>query len=105
MTYPSLATSSTYTIKPNECDYLDWTCLLVDQKNAIEGVAGRHMYIGVGAIKGRDETLRQIAKGREKNVTGFSVYSFSQVDAFAGWSILGTGLFKYPATIPAMPWK
>ena len=105
MTYPSLASSGTYTIKPRECDYLDWTCLLMDHKAAIEGVAGRHMYIGVGAIKGRTESLNQIAKGREKQVTGFSVYSFSQVDSWAGWSILANGPFKYPATIPVMGWK
>jgi uncharacterized lipoprotein YddW (UPF0748 family) len=105
MTYPSLATSGTYTIKPRECDYLDWTCLLVDHKAAIEGVAGRHMYIGVGAIKGQAETLNQIATGREKQVTGFSVYSFSQVDGWNGWPILASGPFRYPATIPVMGWK
>lgn len=105
MTYPSLATSGTYTIKPRECDYLDWTCLLMDHKAAIEGVSGRHLYIGVGAIKGQVESLNQIAKGREKQVTGFSVYSFSQVDGWAGWSILANGPFKYPATIPVMGWK
>ncbi|MBA3672946.1 MAG: family 10 glycosylhydrolase, partial [Gemmatimonadaceae bacterium] len=105
MTYPASSTSTSYVVKSRECDPLDWVCLLVDHKNAIEGGAGRHVYIGVGAIKGKDETLLQIQKGREKGTTGFSVYSFSQVDAFAGWSILGDGPFRYPATIPVMSWK
>jgi uncharacterized lipoprotein YddW (UPF0748 family)/uncharacterized protein YjdB len=105
MTYPSLSTSSTYTIMATECAPLDWTCLLMDQKKRVETDGHRHMYIGVGAIKGRDESLRQIAKGRERQVTGFSVYSFSQVEGWNGWPILAVGPFKYPAAIPAMPWK
>jgi hypothetical protein len=39
-----------------------------------------------------------------------SVYSYSQVDnasnnCFDCWAKLAAGPFKYPATIPAMPWK
>jgi uncharacterized lipoprotein YddW (UPF0748 family) len=110
MTYPGTATSATYTIMATECASLDWTCLLMDQKNRVEQIGRRHMYIGVGAIKGEAEIMRQIAKGRERQVTGFSVYSFSQVDNAQNncvncWAKLAAGPFKYPATIPSMPWK
>ena len=105
MTYPSLSTSATYTIMTRECAPLDWVCLLMDHKKRVEQVGQRHMYIGVGAIKGQVESLKQIAMGRERQVTGFAVYSFSQVDSWNGWPILAAGPFRYPATIPAMPWK
>lgn len=105
MTYPGSATSTSFTVKDVLCANLDWTCLLNEHRAQIEQGAGKHVYIGVGAIKGWEEVQKQLAKGREQFVNGFSFYSFSQVDAFDGWGLLAAGYFKFPALIPAMPWK
>lgn len=105
MTYPASATSTSYTVKSDLCANLDWTCLLNEHRLLIEQGAGRHVYIGVGAIKGWSEVQLQLAKGREQFATGFSFYSFSQVDAFNGWTLLAESYFKFPAVIPAMGWK
>ena len=105
MTYPASATSTSFIVKDVLCSNLDWVCLLNEHRAQIEQGAGRHVYIGVGAIKGWDEVQKQLAKGREQFVNGFSFYSYSQVDAFDGWPLLKAGYFKFPALIPAMPWK
>ena len=114
MTYPASRTSATYTVTNASCPSLDWTCLLNDHRAAFEQTAGRHVYIGVGAIKGWTEVQKQMDKGRAQLATGYSFYSYSQVDtvlfapgqpAGSGWTLLGNSYFKYPAVVPAMPWK
>jgi uncharacterized lipoprotein YddW (UPF0748 family) len=105
MTYPASATSTSYIVKDALCSNLDWVCLLNDHRLGIESAAGRHVYIGVGAIKGWAEVQKQLIKGREQLATGYSFYSYSQVDAFDGWTQLSNSYFKYPAIIPPMSWK
>lgn len=104
MTYPATATSVSYLIKPTECASLDWVCLYKYHRTQIEQNAGRQVYIGVTAIRGAPDMTAEIAKARELHAYGMSVYSYSLVDAFDGWSVLANGLFKFPATIPARPW-
>jgi uncharacterized lipoprotein YddW (UPF0748 family) len=104
MNYPATAASTSWTVKAY-CSNTDWTCVMDDHIERIEKQSGRQVYVGVGAIKGWDEVKRQIDLAHDRAITGMSVYSFSQVDAFNGWPLLAAGPFKYPATIPAMPWK
>lgn len=105
MIYPATAASTSWTVK-EYCTNTDWTCTMDDHIQRIEGQAGRHVYVGVGAIKGWAEVQKQIALAHDRSVHGISVYSFSQVDAIPnGWSLLGTGPFKHPATVPEMSWK
>ncbi len=107
MTYPASTGSASYVVKPNVCDFLDWECLFDDHRAVIEGRDHRHVYIGVGAIKGWAEMDRQIAIARRDGATGISVYSYGTMEANSptAWANLANGYFKYPATIPAMPWK
>jgi uncharacterized lipoprotein YddW (UPF0748 family) len=105
MNYPATAASTSWTVKAY-CSNTDWTCVMDDHIARIERQAGRHVYVGVGAIKGWDEMKRQIDLAHDRAITGMSVYSFSQVDAIPnGWAQLAAGPFKHKATIPAMPWK
>jgi uncharacterized lipoprotein YddW (UPF0748 family) len=105
MNYPATATSTSWTVKAY-CSNTDWTCVMDDHIARIERQAGRHVYVGVGAIKGWDEMKRQIDLAHDRAITGMSVYSFSQVDAIPnGWTLLREGPFKHKATIPAMSWK
>lgn len=103
MTYPG-APSTTYTVK-SYCTLTDWTCLLDDQRAGIETAAGRHVYIGVGAVNGWSQVELQIKTGRQRQVTGFSVYNYTQVNSINGWALLKADLFKYPASIPPRTWK
>jgi uncharacterized lipoprotein YddW (UPF0748 family) len=106
MNYPATAASTSWTVKATYCSNLDWTCVMDDHIARIEKGAGRQVYVGVGAIKGWDETKRQIDLAHDRVATGVSVYSFSQVDAIPnGWALLAAGPFKNPATVPAMAWK
>lgn len=107
MTYPATSGSLSYVVKPNYCDTLDWECLLDDHRNTIEAQHHRQVYIGIGAIKGWDELSRQMAIARRKGATGISVYSYGTIETYApsAWTNLANGYFRYPATIPAMPWK
>ena len=106
MTYPGSATSESFVIKPKLCDNLDWLCMLDAHRSSIETATGRHMYIGVAAIKGWSVMAAEIEAARARGVTGMSVYSYNQVKAIPGsWDTLANGYFKYPATIPRMPWK
>lgn len=105
MNYPATATSTSWTVKAY-CSNTDWTCVMDDHIQRIEGQAGRQVYVGVAAIKGWDEMKRQIDLAHARAITGMSVYSFSLVDAIPNaWAQLAAGPFKYPATIPAMAWK
>ena len=105
MNYPATATSASWTVKAY-CSNTDWTCVMDDHIRRIERQAGRHVYVGVGAIRGWDEMKRQIDLAHDRAATGVSVYSFSQVDAIAnGWAQLAAGPFKHEATLPAMGWK
>ena len=116
MIYPATVASTSWTLKPGSgaCSTalkaLDWTCTVMNHRRRIEQGTGRPVYVGVGAIKGWTEIEGQINQGHAMMVTGFSVYSFSQVDNAQGncvdcWAKLAAGPFRYPATIPAMPWK
>jgi len=105
MNYPATASSTSWTVK-DYCSNTDWTCVMDDHIRRIERQAGRHVYVGVGAIKGWDETKRQIDLAHDRGISGVSVYSFSQVDAIPnGWAQLAAGPFKNKATLPAMGWK
>ncbi len=109
MNYPATAASTSWTVKAY-CSNTDWTCVMDDHIQRIERTAGRHSYVGVGAIKGWDEMLRQINLAHDRSATGVSVYSFSQVDNAQGncsncWARLAEGPFRHKATIPAMSWK
>ncbi len=105
MNYPATAASTSWTVKAY-CSNTDWTCVMDDHIQRIERQAGRHVYVGVGAIKGWAEIQSQVSLARERQATGMAFYSFSQVDAIPNaWTMLGTGAFKNKATIPAMPWK
>jgi uncharacterized lipoprotein YddW (UPF0748 family) len=98
MTYPGSAASVSYIIKPTYCASLDWLCLFDDH--------GRHMYIGVGAIRGWPDMAAEIEAARARGATGMSVYNYGTANAIPNvWTTLANGYFKYPATIPAMPWK
>ena len=105
MNYPATATSASWTVKAY-CSNTDWTCVMDDHIQRIEGQAGRQVYVGVAAIRGWDEMKQQIDLAHSRAITGMSVYSFSLVDAIPNaWAQLAAGPFKYPATIPVMPWK
>jgi uncharacterized lipoprotein YddW (UPF0748 family) len=105
MNYPATATSTSWTVKAY-CSNTDWTCVLDDHLQRIQGATGRHVYVGVGAIRGWAEMSTQLALAHDRQVTGISVYSFSLVDAIPnGWAMLAAGHFKNPATIPVMGWK
>jgi uncharacterized lipoprotein YddW (UPF0748 family) len=105
MNYPASATSASWTVKAY-CSNTDWTCVMDDHIRRIERQAGRHVYVGVGAIRGWTEMKTQIDLAHDRSVTGMSVYSFSQVDAIPNaWAQLAAGPFKNPATLPAMSWK
>ena len=116
MIYPATLTSTSWILKPGPgtctavAKRLDWTCTVMNHRRRIEQGTGRPVYVGVGAIKGWTEIEGQINQGHAMQVTGFSVYSYSQVDNAQNncdqcWAKLAAGPFKYPATIPAMPWK
>jgi uncharacterized lipoprotein YddW (UPF0748 family) len=105
MNYPATAASTSWTVKAY-CSNTDWACVMDDHIRRIEGQAGRHVYVGVGAIKGWDETKAQIDLAHDRVATGVSVYSFSQVDAIPnGWALLAAGPFKHKAEVPVMGWK
>jgi hypothetical protein len=105
MNYPATAASTSWTVKAY-CSNTDWACVLDDHVARIERGAGRHVYVGVGAIKGWDEVKLQLGVARDRAATGVAFYSFSQVDAIPdGWRLLGDGPFRHPATIPPMRWK
>lgn len=107
MTYPASAASGSYTVKNTYCAVLDWECLYDDHRAVIEKQHHRHVYIGVGAIKGWPEMDRQIAIARRTGATGIAVYSYGTMQTYSptAWANLTNGYFRYPATIPAMPWK
>ncbi len=105
MNYPATAASLSWTVKAY-CSNTDWTCVMDEHINRIERTAGRHVYVGVGAIKGWTEVQKQLTLAHDRSVSGVSVYSFSQVDAIpGGWSLLAAGPFKNRATVPEMPWR
>jgi uncharacterized lipoprotein YddW (UPF0748 family) len=105
MNYPATAASTSWTVKAY-CSNTDWTCVLDDHRLRIEQQAGRHVYVGVGAIKGWTEMSKQLDLAHDRAATGVSVYSFSLVDAIPnGWSLLAGGPFKNMAMIPGMSWK
>lgn len=105
MNYPATATSTSWTGK-TYCSNTDWTCVMDDHIARIERQSGRQVYVGVGAIKGWVEVSKQLDRAHDRNATGVSVYSYSQVDAIPNsWSLLASGPFKNKASIPAMGWK
>ena len=105
MNYPATPTSTSWTVKAY-CSNTDWTCVMDDHIQRIEGQARRQVYVGVAAIKGWDEMKQQIDLAHSRAITGMSVYSYSLVEAIPNaWAQLAAGPFRYPATIPAMPWK
>jgi uncharacterized lipoprotein YddW (UPF0748 family) len=116
MIYPATVGSTSWTLKPGpgECTApakaLDWTCTVANHRRRVEQGTGRPVYVGVGAIKGWTEIAGQLDQGHALQVTGFAVYSYSQVDNAQGncvdcWAKLAAGPFKNKAIIPAMPWK
>ena len=106
MMYPGSATSTSYIIKPTYCATLDWLCLLDEHRQVIEGRDGRHVYVGVGAIRGWPDLSAELAAARQREVTGVSIYNYGTLNAIANsWDLLANGYFSYPATIPPMPWK
>ena len=106
MAYPASATSTSWTVKTPECANVDWTCALEQQRARIEGQGGRHVYVGVGAIRGWADMEQQIGIGHARGVNGFSVFDYTKVAAIPdAWNRLANGPFRYKATIPAMPWK
>ena len=106
MAYPASAASTSWTVKTPECANVDWTCALDQQRARIEVAGGRHVYIGVGAIRGWADMEQQIGIGHARGVNGFSVFDYTKVAAIPdAWNRLANGPFRYKATIPAMPWK
>lgn len=107
MTYPASTGSVSYVVKDSYCASLDWDCLFDQHREVIEGRDQRHVYIGIGAIKGWAEMAKQIEIARRKGATGISVYSYGTIQSQSptAWANLEQGYFKYPATIPPMPWK
>lgn len=105
MNYPATAASLSWTVKAY-CSNTDWTCVLDDHIQRIEKTAGRHVYVGIGAIKGWTEMQKQITLAHDRSATGLSVYSYSLVDAIPNaWAQLANGPFKHKAAIPVMTWK
>lgn len=105
MNYPASAGSTSWTVKAY-CSNTDWTCMLDDHIQRIEGMTGRHVYVGVGAIKGWLEMETQLNLAHDRSATGMSVYSYSQVDLIPnGWTLLAAGPFKNKAAVPVMSWK
>lgn len=105
MNYPATATSASWTVKAY-CSNTDWTCVMDDHIQRIERGAGRHVYVGVGAIRGWDEMKRQIDLAHDRAATGMSVYSYNLVNSIPNaWAQLAAGPFKHKATLPAMSWK
>lgn len=50
---------------------------------------------------------KQIAIARRDGATGISIFSAKTIreNSPTAWLNLANGYFKYPATIPRMPWK
>lgn len=94
-----------YAATPTYCAFTDWACLLEDHVQRLEGSAGRHVYIGIGASRGAAEVQKQVRLGRQRGVTGFSVYSYGAAESAGLWSALRSGVFQNRAAVPAMPWK
>jgi hypothetical protein len=94
-----------YAVTPTPCAFTDWACLLDDHVQRLEASAGRHVYIGIGAGKGTAEVEKQIKLGRQRGVTGFSVYSYGSAENTGLWSVLRAGVFQNKAAVPAMSWK
>ena len=97
--------NTTWSVKAY-CSNTDFTCAMDDHLQRIERTAGRHVYVGIGAIRGWAEMKLQLDLARDRMASGVSIYSYSQVDAIPnGWAQLAAGPFKRKATIPAMAWK
>jgi uncharacterized lipoprotein YddW (UPF0748 family) len=93
-----------WTIKSGYCAFADWACLL-DDHIAGYAASGRHMYIGMLATYGTSEMLAQIARGRDKGVRGFSVFSYGSAKSTGLFDALASSAFRLPATVPEMSWR
>ncbi|MDQ3389024.1 MAG: family 10 glycosylhydrolase [Gemmatimonadota bacterium] len=105
MTYPPTQSSSNFNITQAYCAYTDWACLLDDHIARIQNGAGRHLYIGIGANRGRAEVERQLLYARSKGAKGVSIYALTAVERDNLWDALGNGVFRIPARVPTMPRK
>lgn len=88
----------------NYCDRTDWLCLVDDHK-ALHQASGRHVYMGMNAELGAAEMVSQIGLGRDRGVKGFSIFSYGSARSTGLFAVLGTGVFRLPAKVPAMGWK
>jgi uncharacterized lipoprotein YddW (UPF0748 family) len=98
-----------FNVNASYCSYTsnnpDWRCLLDDHVDNFDAVNGRHTYISIGANREFAHYTQQITLGRAKGVKGFAFYSYNEMNSRNRWPTLGNGLFKRPATVPAMGWK
>lgn len=91
-------------VQGSYCAYTDWLCLLDDHLAGFRNT-GRHMYIGMNAQLGAEEMARQIQLGRDRGVKGFTIFSYGSAKSTGLFATLGSGVFRLPARVPAMPWK
>jgi uncharacterized lipoprotein YddW (UPF0748 family) len=93
-----------WTVKGTYCAYTDWQCLLDDHLTGFRPTA-RHVYIGMYAEYGTDEMVREIQLGRDRKVQGFTIFSYGSAKSTGLFAVLGNGVFRLPAKVPAMSWK
>lgn len=86
------------------CAFTDWTCLVDDHKE-LHQASGRHVYMGMNAELGAAEMVAQITAGRDRGVTGFSVFSYGSARSTGLFALLRNGVFRLPAHVPPMTWK
>ncbi|HEX8362057.1 MAG TPA: family 10 glycosylhydrolase [Longimicrobium sp.] len=94
-----------FTIAASYCGFADWSCLLDDHLQRLQGSGGRHVYIGIGAKNGAAEVERQIRLARQQGARGVSIYSYGTLESNAIWTVLKNGVFAQKAAIPPQHWK
>jgi uncharacterized lipoprotein YddW (UPF0748 family) len=94
-----------FTIGSSYCGYADWSCLLDDHVQRLQGSGARHVYIGIGAKNGAAEVERQIRLARQQGAKGVSIYSYGTLESNAIWTVLKNGVFAQKASLPPQHWK
>jgi hypothetical protein len=59
----------------------------------------------MNAELGAAEMVSQVHIGRDRGVTGFSIFSYGSARSTGLFAVLGSGVFRLPAKVPAMAWK
>jgi uncharacterized lipoprotein YddW (UPF0748 family) len=104
----ALAPMAYFAINERYCSYdlaggrtnPDWACLLDDHRAALASTAAQ-LYMGVSAELGPAEVVRQVQLGRQRQVPGFSVYSYSSAAAAGLFEYLPATVFGTKAAVPA----